>query len=350
MRRLPLLLLALACAFQAFALRVGIVLPFKDASPVGHRAIEFYRGFLLAVDSVKRQGVGVEVFAVDAGATPASLATSLDGGELQGVDIIFGPALASQVDALAEYCRLYGIRLVVPFDIPCPQLGDNPCVYQVSPPADVFYPNAVRLLAGSVDSPNFVLLRCNDMVRGNDGLFSALSQWADTDGLPHSVLNVNADEGTVQKAFDAGRNNVVLPDSPSETALESALVLLRQYPQYRFSLLGYPSWLGLADRHQNDFFAFDAYIVSPYYYHRFSDDIISFDTAYGKGFNTHIGRDMPSAALLGFDVGYYFLAGGNPSPYQQGIRFRQVSESGGQVNDFVQLVHFGTGETIYLIR
>ncbi len=325
-------------------------MPFKDGSPLGQTSVEFYRGLLLAVDSVKRQGLSVEVYAMDCGTTEASLSAVLGRGELQGMDIIFGPALASQTTALADYCKGSKTKLVIPFGTPCPQLGGNPNVYQATPRVESLYPNAVQLTMENLAGSNFVLVKCNELAQDDAAFQSLLSQQLSTYVLPNSILNVNADDVAAQAAFSAKQRNVIVPDSYSEGALTALIDLLNRYPQYKFSLLGSSKWLGLTDKYQNYLFALDTYIFTPYYYNRLTANVMKFGTTYSRNFNTPMRHDIPSAVLLGFDMGYYFLTGVSPSPYQQDFHFQRVSEQGGQINDFVQLVHFGTNKTITIVK
>ncbi len=350
MRRLSVFLFAIACAFQMFAVKVGVVLPFKDRSPIGQTSIEFYRGFLLAVDSIKRQGLSVEVYAIDSGTSDATLSAALAKGDLKGADMVFGPAVETQANTLATYCKQNGIRLVMPFGMRCQQIDSNPYIFQASVPQENLYPRVMQMLLKNQKGANYVMLKCNDYSQEGEAFQTFCEQQVTGNGLHCSILNVNADDIAAQESFSTKRNNVIVPDSHSENALLTLLIFLRQYPQYRFTLIGFPSWLNIAGRYENEFYAYDTYIFSPYFYTPLSNKMKKFDWSYNKNFNVYPSHTFPSPALLGFDVAYYFLAGEAPEPYQQDLKFGKASEQGGQVNNSVQLVHYATNKTVSVIK
>ena len=45
------------------ALRVGVMLPLHDVNGDGRRMVEYYRGFLMACDSLKMEGISIDVSA-----------------------------------------------------------------------------------------------------------------------------------------------------------------------------------------------------------------------------------------------------------------------------------------------
>ncbi len=349
-RRWLFTLLTLLLCAQLWAVKVGVLLPFKDKGQLGQASIEFYRGLLLAVDSLKHQGLAVELYAVDSGTSESSLRTALDAGQLSSVDILFGPGVAAQADALASYCRARKISLIMPFDTPCSQLDSNPYVTALTPPRSYLYRNIVQLIISSVPNPNFVMLKCNETDRDDAAYTDYFAQCATVSGYPCHVLNIGADDATIQAAFSSDRTNVIVPDSHSEKTLTSLLRLVRRISRCHIVLLGYPSWLAYAGKHQKALFECDTYIFSPFYYNALGGRVTKFDWSYNRNFNTVLRHIYPSMALMGFDVGYRFLSGVNPEPYQQEFRLVKTSRHGAQVNDFVQLVHYAPNNTITLIK
>ncbi len=350
-RRILLSVLSLLLCAQLWAVKVGILLPFKDKGQAGQASIEFYRGFLLAVDSLKHQGLSVELYAVDSGTTEASLRTALDGGQLSGVDLLFGPGVAAQADALASYCRERKIRLFMPFDTPCTQLESNSYVTSLTPPRIYLYRNVVQLIISSVSNPNFIILRCNETTDSDDAAYiDYFSQCATLSGYPCHVLNIGADDATVKAAFASDRTNVIIPDSHSEKALTATLRFARRISGCRTALLGYPSWIAYANKYQKDLFECDTYVFSPFYYNALGGRVVRFDWSYNRNFNTVLRHIYPSMALMGFDVAFRFLSGVNSEPYQQEFRLVKAAKHGAQVNDFVQLVHYAPNKVITLIK
>lgn len=354
MKRFLLMLALVMCTMQAAAVRVGVLLPLKDRSPLGQMMLEFYRGLLMAVDSVKQEGLSVEVYALDSGTTEASLQAALAGGSLASADLVFGPGMPEQAEALAAYCRLQRIRLVMPFNTPPIALESNPYVYQATLPMDALYEAAVQLSLESLADAHFVFLRCGEEDVRARAFLSVLEQRVLAYGLSHSVLDLQADAAAMEKALSLTRKNLLIPDSRSEAAFVRMAHLLASYrhahPACRFSVLGYPEWLAFATRQAGLLFASDAYLFTPFYANPLSGRVIRFAQRYERNFRSQPSNLLPSPAMTGFDLGYHFLHGVNPHPLQQDFDFQPVAEGGGQVNRRLQLLHYAPNKLIQVIR
>ena len=82
-------------------LRVGILLPLEEKTERATKLIEFYQGFLMAVDSVKSEGADVTVHTFHCGSTDEAMQNVLRNEVLANMDVIFGPADAAQINTLA---------------------------------------------------------------------------------------------------------------------------------------------------------------------------------------------------------------------------------------------------------
>ena len=109
----------------------------------------------------------------------------------------------------------------------------------------------------------------------------------------------------------------------------------------------------------NSFFSFDTYIYSSYYYNALAPNTKVFEQTFTRNFNTAMAINYPRYAMMGFDLGYYFIHDiqANESatlsehePYQNMFRFVQDTENSGFCNRFVQLIHFTKTKQIELIR
>ena len=77
--------------------------------------IEYYEGFLIAVDSLKRTGTSVDLYVYNCGDDKASLNTILAKEEMKNMNIIFGPSQSQHVKTLATFAKKHDIRMVIPF-------------------------------------------------------------------------------------------------------------------------------------------------------------------------------------------------------------------------------------------
>ena len=77
--------------------------------------VEYYEGFLMAVDSLKKSGVSIDLYTYDSGNAKSSLSPILNRKELKEMNIIFGPMHSSHIKPLADFARNNNINLVIPF-------------------------------------------------------------------------------------------------------------------------------------------------------------------------------------------------------------------------------------------
>lgn len=363
-------LLCVACAttWAAASVKVGVLLPLKERSERGRTLVEFYQGLLMAVEQVKTEGVSVDVYAMDCGSSETQLQHLLKTQALSNMDVIFGPVDAVQVPSLSEFCRQHRIRMVLPFNTPCSQIYSNPWIYQVGVAQELLYPGITNLIIENLGSANFVVCHTGEADDRGASFVDHISQVLKLRGLHTSVLNIFADEFAYDRALNQYKQNVVIPDSRSQTAITKVLTGIKAYqqthPQYRVSLLGYPEWLTYTKTLLKEFYAYDTYVYSAYYRNPLLAKTAKFEQQYQQNFSHPSRISYPRAEMLGYDLGLYFLHGLSmlgdefderqseisQQPVQHMFNFQRVGEQCGFVNLNVQLVHYNVNKTIQVVR
>ena len=83
------------------AMSVGVMLPLHDENGDGRRMVEYYRGVLMAIDSLKNMGLSVDVYAWNV-AEEANISKFLNDKNASKCDLIIGPLYSKQVPPLAR--------------------------------------------------------------------------------------------------------------------------------------------------------------------------------------------------------------------------------------------------------
>ena len=363
-----LMLSVLGVSLYAVTVRVGVLLPLKENTERGNTLVEFYRGVLMAVEQVKQEGTNVEVTAIDCGSSETGLREALHNPLLEHLDVIFGPVDAVQVTSLSEFCREHRIRMVLPFNTPCPQVYSNPWIYQVGVAQELLYPNIASLLTSAVHNANFVFFHSGENDERGKSFSTHLSQVLSLKNIPTTELKVGADEFALDLALNQYRHNIIVPDSRSQGAISKLVSTIRSYvashPKYNISFLGYPEWVSYTKSMLSDFYRYDTYVYATYYRNPLSSRVSKFEQQYKTNFGTASRLSFPRAEMLGYDLAYYFIAGlallgidfeeAQPSlnyeTLQHNFKFVRVGENGGFVNQHVQLVHYSKNRTIETIR
>ncbi len=355
MKRIIISCLVACCLLPALAQRrIGVLLPFQGTGTLSQSMVEFYRGMLMAADSMRHRGVDVEFYAQDAGTTEHSMAQLLQQPEMQQMDVIVGPGVAAQAGVLGDFCRQHGIQLLMPFNTPFAALPQSPVVYQCVAAQDVVFEDVAQLILDKFIDAHFVFFQSAYGNERGTALQRALVEKLDALGFPYSTLNVSDDGAAVERAFSITRHNVVVADGSSHQAMQYCVGQLGRFQSsnasYRFSLLGYPEWLDYATTYASHFHALDTHLFTTYYSNPLSGRSVRFKQQYAENFHHQHPSMRPSLSMLGFDLGLYAMGDAVSAPLQNGFRFVPVAEGGGSVNRYVQLVHYGTNRMIQIVK
>ena len=143
------------------AIRVGVMLPLHNVDGDGRRMVEYYRGLLMACDSLRRQGISTDVRAWNVPIDADIRQTLIQEGASE-CDIIFGPLYTKQVKPLADFCRNYDIRMVIPFSINGDDVQAYRQIFQVYQPLEQQTQDAVNAFLERFPQNHVVFIDCND--------------------------------------------------------------------------------------------------------------------------------------------------------------------------------------------
>lgn len=347
---------------------VALALPFQlDAGgSLQAQMVEYYEGFLLAVDSLKQEGVNVNLHVFDTGERTASVDALLSKPEMKQMDIIFGPRHPEHVSAFSTFAKENGIRLVVPFTSQDSDVFTNPYIYQINTPQSYLYAQVYKLFAEQFADYNVLFVEIND---GKDKVdyIKGLKQELDTRGISHQTIpvpSVAEDEDgmatvpALTSVMDSTKHNIIIPTSGTNTALIKLLPVLQLVVRaegnpYEMHLFGYPEWQKYYNDHLQAFYELDTYFYSSFYTNNLLPSSKAFHNKFRRMFNKEMYLTYPKAGMLGFDTGYYFLRGlsrygdkledkldsHNFVPVQTGFHFERVNNWGGFINKKVFFVH-----------
>ena len=323
------------------------------------RMIEFYEGFLMAVDSLKQLGVSVDLYTFDTGKTISSLTQVLENSNLKNMDIIFGPTYNEQVKTVANFAKENKIRLVVPFTSKSDEVFDNPYVFQVNTPQSYLFSEVYEHYIRKFPNANVIFLDAETGDNDKAEFIKGLKYELDAKQITYKELKGNAitPEG-MKTVVDSLRTNVVIPTSGKNIALikviPQLIITSREHPNYNLKLFGYPEWQTYTHDQLSNFFELDTYFYSSFYTNNLFPNAIRFISAYRKWYSKDMTNTYPKYGMLGFDIGYFFLKGLHEygtnwedniekvqiDPIQTGFKFERVNNWGGFINRKVFFVNY----------
>ena len=344
-------------------IKAAVVLPFNtDGTGTRDeqvRMVEYYEGFLMAMDSLKKQGISIDLYTYDSGKTVSSVNKILNKAEMKNMDIIFGPAHPEQVKPMAEFAQKHNSRLVIPFSSKGDDVFGNPAVYQINTPQSYLYSEVYEHYLRKFPNAHVIFLDAATGHTDKDDFVKGLKEELKNRQITFKELrgeNINP-EG-MKLAVDSLRENVIIPTSGKNVVLTKILpqliVTSREHPNYDMKLFGYPEWQTYTDDHLANFFELNTYFYSSFYTNNLFPAAIQFTNAYRKWFSKDMVNTYPKYGMLGFDTAYFFLKGLNDYgsnfedqvkqmqviPIQTGFKFDRVNNWGGFINRKVFFVNF----------
>ena len=349
------------------AIRVGVMLPLHNENGDGTRMTEYYRGVLMACDSLRCNGISVDVHAWNV-AENADINKTLRDNAAAQCDVIIGPLYSTQVKALSDFSRKHGIKVLIPFSINAPELLSNPNLFQVyQSPAD-FNESVISRFLDKFAGYHTVFIDCNDTT-SRKGIFTfGLRRRMETMGRSHSITNLKSSDAYFSKAFSRVMPNVVVLNTGRSPELNVAFAKLNNLTmndaKVSVSMFGYTEWMMYTKYNLDNYYKYNVFIPAAFYTNPLSAKTARIEQKYRWNFHADMLQALPRFAITGFDQAYYFIKGlsmyGSKftgaagvvgyTPIQTPLRFVRVGDYGGYRNISLLMVHYTPGhkiETLY---
>ena len=335
--------------------KIGVILPLHDVNGDGKRMMEYYRGMLLAVEDLKREGYNISVNAWNA--YEESDVKAFLTPDAASCDVIFGPLYTKQVREVADFCMTNNVRLVIPFSISGDDVKTCPKIFQVyQAPADITAMSIEQYLK-LFSKSHTVFIDCNDAQSKKGAFTLGLRSTLEEKSMTFNITNLNNPIDVFAKAFAANKPNVIVLNTGRSPELGKVLTKLDELttlvPALKISMYGYNEWLMYTEVYGEKMRKYDTYIPSVYNYDESSQPIRVFKQRYHTTFQGDMLYALPSFALTGYDHAMFFIKGieqygkkfvGTSSqqtvtPLQTPLNFQRV-KNGGYENKAFMLIHY----------
>ena len=347
-------------------IRLGIMLPLHNINGDGRRMTEYYRGVLMACDSLKKQGLSIDVHAWNT-AEDGNIYKVLEDPAAAKCDLIIGPLYSKQMDALSAFVTKHDIRLVIPFSINAPQLTTNRNIFQVYQSPTEQNEVIIARFIERFKSYHTVVIDCNDSTSKKGTFTFSLRRQMEQRGMDVVVTNLKSTEANFSRAFSRMKPNVVILNTGRSQELGVAFSkingLKANSPELDITMFGYTDWLLYTRTHLENFYKYNTYIPSVFYYNPLSVGTQRFERKYRQNFRSDMQNALPRFAITGFDHAFFFLKGlhkygksfngadgmfGYP-PVQTPLKFERYG-NGGLRNKTMMFIHYQPEHTVETIK
>lgn len=330
-------------------LHAALLLPLAVDGVANANYLEFYQGFLLGLDSVKRMGHSVQVDLYNTGRDAEKVRGIVESEAFGEVDLIVGPVYEEMLGPVVRFAEERGVPVVSPLAHLTRTHSD--AVFQMAPAAERKYEKAADLIDGS---KRITFIYSDHTDREFEGEMRAL-----LGQMPYGEHHYKYEHGSVVARRGSSPSDltpllhnqednvfVVLADNEVEVdrilaALASAYtgIVSRGGTPPRFVVLGNPRWNRYNNLDRTLFFK-DRLVFFPTYHAKRDAAVVRrFDSEYIRAFGSlptlysYRGYDAAllfAPAMFG-DIGYD-LEGESYTPLQTTYVFGQEEGSATHVN------------------
>ena len=347
-------------------IRVGVMLPLHNENGDGRRMAEYYRGVLMACDSLRVGGISTDIRAWNV-AEQTDIQKILNDPKAAECDLIIGPLYSKQVKALGTFAQANDIRVLIPFSITSDEIINNGNIFQVFQNGNQTNQAYVFRFYQRFKDYHVVIIDCNDSTSTKGSFTTVLRRKLDQESASYSLTNLKSNEAKFKQSFSTTKHNVVVLNTSRSAELNVAFAklngLLMTVPSLKISMFGYPEWLMYINKHLDNFYKFDTYIPSTYYMSPLSHRVEHFKKKYRWNFHQDMQPYHQRYAVTGFDQAYFMIKGLHMygtkftgasgmvgyTPLQTPLHFERIG-NGGLQNRAILFVHYTTDNRIETIN
>jgi len=337
-------------------LRVGVMLPLHNDNGDGKRMVEYYRGVLMACDSLRANGISTDIRAWNV-PEDGDIEKVLRDEHAADRDLIIGPLYSKQVKALGDFATANDIRVLIPFSINTQEIFDNGNLFKVFQSGNQLNDAYAYRFIQRFKDCHPVIIDCNDSTSTKGPFTTVLRRKLDQEGIQYAISNLKSSESAFQKCFSTTKRNVVVLNTSRSAELGVAFAKLNglrvNQPKLEISMFGYAEWLMFTRTHLDNYYKFDVYIPSTYYMNPLSHRAERFKTKYRWNFHQDMQPYHARYAATGFDHAYFMLKGLHLygkhftgasgmvgyTPLQTPLHFERIG-NGGMQNRSILFVHY----------
>lgn len=315
--------------------KVAVLLPFmldaqkRDASM--DRFVDFYKGCIIAADSLSKLGFNIDLHAFDIGKTHSQISSVLSNPILKQMDLIIGPAYQSQVSYIAKFAQENNIRTVIPFSSNVPEVSTNKYLYQVVSPQKELYPILSEKFCELFKNKLVIISQTESFTTYNKSDFTdLLLPQLTKNNIEYKYIDDYKIAAKVDSLAKLSEKDIIfLTPSSNEVLLNKLGEQLELITAKNVSVFAFPEWSGyqIDELYSSPIYSFTSYSTD----YNDKDTKRFFDIFIDK-FGVPGVQQTPNYAIFGFDIFHFFINNMNKYGKRFDKHLEYISEEGIQMN------------------
>lgn len=288
-------------------------LMFKHAS----YGIEFYEGLVLALDSMRKNGLSAKLFVYDAANDTAKIRSILSKPEMKTMDLIIGPLFFSEFMIAADFAKKNRINIVSPVKQSNKILLGNDYVSKVVSSNPILIKSLATLIADSLSHENVIVVYSDNvkerinLEQFNEAYTTAKQKTKDSLSKKPVIVEWKDNSSfttlksrLIPDSTGKKKNHIVVLSDNQAMVTQLLTSLYNIYTQYEINVFGLEDWEEYSNLDIDYLHKLNVHLVLPEFVDQNNTKVIYFNRKFTDTYNSLPGK----FAYLGYDVGIYYLS------------------------------------------
>jgi LysM repeat protein len=336
--------------------------------------LEFFQGTLLALDSMSKSGMKLDVRYYDTRKSTARMHEILAEPGMEKTDLIIGPFFYYHLEIASAFAKKHKIPIVTPFYNDMTYLRDNPYLFQITPSIDRSYIDLAKLVASKHDY-NIVYVRERDTLDREknfllqDLIFDGFDDYRPVEPVVFKelVLTLEHTDEIIQSLSKDRKNLIVVPSSNEALASRVVSSLVFALNEFDIELVCTPYWTEFSSIDYRYYHQLGLMFYSPFWMDYLDPKVDACLESYRHHFFAEphsMTRQGINYGLVGYDITFYFLNAlrqygprfilsldkYNPQLVLDTYHFSRVGPAGGYENSKISFYQFRADMSIHEIN
>ncbi len=281
------------------------------------RFTEYYEGFLLASEKLKKQGLSFNLKVYDTQNDSLRVKTIMNSLNYPNIDLIIGPVYSKNIKIASRYASQHHINLISPLSKNIRLITKNPFVFLTAPSKKATVTKLAEILRNHTDSTNLILV-----YDGSPEQFELINtfkaKYTENDTLNHltdssifKIIKYNSDikmmdieQEKINKALKPKFKNIVFIPSNNEVFVTQ--VIDKFYAEadiFKIEIIGFDNWINYQNINSSILNKISFSFLSPTYVNYDSPEVKEFIKKYRLTYQT----EPSDFSFRAYDLSYYFL-------------------------------------------
>ena len=273
--------------------------------------LEFYEGVLMALDSLKKQGLSVNLHTFDTQGDTIKVNEILQLPVMKTVDLIIGPVYNYELEIVSRFAIDNKIKMVSPLSDNSSFVDKNPFLFQVGP-SFLTQLDAIAKYVSTFKNKNIVLIHNSDSLQYNSNvlvvknkLFNYFSVDTSLGSLLFKEMFFMDSLKLIEHTLNKNTENIIIIPSNDQAFVTSVLNNLNTIANtgYNISTIGMSRWYRFGNIDPENLYNLKTSLIVPFYIDYNNKNVKKFIVKYRNIFKT----EPDQYAMHGYDVSMYFL-------------------------------------------